>query len=178
MARRLFASVAVLSMLISGCRTESGTKKDLVGMWTWNPRSELPANQVETKGFPTPELEALQLRADGTFVYTEKIPGWDTQVAGNTQHIGEQWMEWKGTWSFAKGELELGPSGEADRCGASHEAKRGWIAEKNHAEGGRTFKLTELTARTLALHDLAIGGHDRTFHRTQSIPPRPTLGER
>lgn len=176
--RRLLAFAAVLSLSITGC--EAGTRKDLVGMWTWNPSAELPASQVDTKGFPTPKLETLQLRADGTFVYSEKIPGYDTdiQVAGATVRVDDEWKEWKGRWSFKNGELELGSATDEDRWRATLDPKRGWVAANNPSEGGRTFKLTELTAAKLALHDLAIGGHDRTFHRTQSLPPRPTLGER
>ena len=169
----VLASALLLCTTLPACETDASKTKAMTGVWTWKPRAELPKDKVVDKGFPTPEMETIDLRADGTFVHVEQIPGYETDVAGKPFHVSERWEERTGTWSYAKGELSLGPATAANRWGASHDGDKGWVSETLASEGDRTFKVVELTKANLQLHDLAIGGYDRSLHRANAMPQRP-----
>jgi hypothetical protein len=170
-----FASAALLSLTAAACQTDAGMAQDLVGIWTWNPRTELPKDKIVETGFPTPDLEAIKLDADGRYMHIRRIPGYETDVAGKPFHVSERWWEWKGTWSVVKGELVMVSGAEADRWGARHDATQGWVTEQNPADDDRTFKVTEVTTAKLNLQTKAIGDVDRTLHRGAAMPERPAL---
>lgn len=176
---RLVVIAGLLSLVaLVGCQSDASKAKAMEGTWSWKPRTELPPDEVVDKGFPTPATEALELKPDGTYVYIEEIPGYDTTVADKPFRVAETWAEWRGKWSYAKGELTLDPSSNPDRWGAVHDEKHGWLLQTVHSDAARSFKPVALSGEVLKLHDLAIGGHDRTFHRATALPPRPTLAAR
>lgn len=115
--RSFVLACALFGMAMGACKSDASKTKEMTGTWAWKPRSELPPDLVVDKGFPTPEAESLELRADGTYVHVEQIPGYDTVVGEKPFHVSERWEEWRGTWSFAKGELSLGESTPGDRWG-------------------------------------------------------------
>ncbi len=172
--RSFVLACALFGMAMCACKSDASKTKEMTGTWGWKPRSELPPDLVVDKGFPTPEAESLELRADGTYVHVEQIPGYDTVVAEKPFHVSERWEEWRGTWSFAKGELSLGESTPGDRWGASRQEK-GWRTEAIATGGARTFELVALTKTSLELHDLAVGGYDRKLHAATTMPARPTI---
>lgn len=107
MSRLLFA--LLVSTFVAGCHTDASMKKEIVGTWSWNPRDELPKDQVKVDGFPTPVLEAVKFTADGRYVFVRHIPGYDSEVMLHDKpvRVPDEWHEWKGDWDISKGELDM-----------------------------------------------------------------------
>lgn len=159
----------------ASCTTDASLTKDLVGTWTWNPRQQLPKQKLSETGFVAPDLEAVQLSADGHFVLVQTLPGYDTQVAGTTVHVPDYWTECRGSWSVAKGQLSLEES-TADRWAARHESK-GWRPEATgtHGCGMFSYKIVEHQRGHLQLQAIAIGDYDRALDGASAMPARPAL---
>jgi hypothetical protein len=171
-ARSPLALVAACFFAAS-CNTDASMTKDLVGVWTWKPRESLPKEKIADKGFPTPDLEAVRLDADGRCVVVQTVPGYDTDVAGRPFHVPDLWLEYQGSWSVGKGELRIESAGT---WGAKHDAS-GWHPETVAYAGGfnRVFQITEHGSNQLRLHTLAIGDYDRHLRRSSTLPQRPPL---
>jgi hypothetical protein len=172
----LLASALLLCAAVPACESDASKSKTMSGIWIWKPRAELPKDQIVEKGFVTPEMEAIELRADGTYVWVQRIPSWESDIAGERIRVPERWEERKGTWSYANGNVELGEAPVASRWGARRDPVQGWIYVVVDSGVGRTFKVVSMTKTKLQLHDLAIGGHDHYLHHTDAMPPRPQLG--
>lgn len=143
--------------------------KELVGVWSWNPREELPPDQINEQG--TPDLEAIQLTADGHYHHVQRIPAW---VSPNAVKVPEQWWEWKGSWSVSKGELEL-TTGTGEECWMARHRESGWVVDRNAVRDDRAFKIVELAGHKLQLATKAIGDFDRTYRRASKLPERPVV---
>jgi hypothetical protein len=144
------------------------------GVWTWNPREKLPPDKIKNEGFPTPDLEAVQFNSDGQYVHVQRAPGYETIVAGMPFHVGDEWSEWKGTWSVEKGELSMVSGPKEGRWGARREPQ-GWVSRPIDSDDDRAFKVAELTRAKLRLETRAIGDIDRSLQRTTEMPERPML---
>ncbi len=150
---------------------------------TWNPRDELPGDQVKVDGFPTPVLEAVKFAADGRYVFVRRIPGYDSEVMLHDKpvRVPDEWHEWKGDWDISKGELDME---DADTEWRAERRKKGWVlpdkkswpVEPGGATWGRWFKIVELTHSRLQLKAVALGDFDRAFHRANAMPERPAPG--
>ncbi|MBI3201232.1 MAG: hypothetical protein HYZ29_06775 [Myxococcales bacterium] len=163
-----------VSMFVVGCRGDASMSKEIAGVWSWKPSSELPPNEVKQRGFPTPTLESVKLETDGRYVLVQQIPGYDTDVGGTRVAVPEEWHEWKGTWAIANGKLEMNAGAGEDRWLAKRR-EGGWVAEGDPVAWERAFEIVELKRSELRLRAIAIGDFNRTFHRADAMPERPTL---
>ncbi len=156
--------------------------KDIVGTWSWKPHDELPKDQVEETGFPTPTLEAVKFTADGRYVFVQRIPGYDSGVvaAGTPVEVPEEFHEWKGPWDITKGELDMKAGSTEDRWMAEGR-KNVWTTTTDPTAWERSFEIVELKSHKLQLETKAISDFDRTFierKRCRNGRHSPRVGSR
>lgn len=115
--RMRLRTVALLASLVSAALSSACTRapsdatiqSSLPGAWTWNPREQLPADQLEndTGIYATPDQQILQFGAlvatdadRGAFVEYRHVP--------TNKNMKEAWVVWRrGSWFAAHAEVQL-----------------------------------------------------------------------